>query len=204
MKERPILFSGPMVRAILERRKTQTRRIVKPDIANFLEDGWGPEERMYETRDGDIVPARTLCPYGVPGDRLWVRETFAEVQPYYGPSDEIPDWVNYKYRADFDDFEADPLQFGPNKWRPSIFMPHAASRILLEITNVRVERLQDITEEDAIAEGVEPVEWGEDMGGMPGDFTSYVEGFKDVWQSINGSEFCMENPWVWVIEFKRI
>lgn len=215
MKERPILFSGPMVRAILEGRKTMTRRVVKNSINELHLRGnpvqilanWGLS-RLISFSNGmaefnvqcdvdDYFTEKTKCPYGILGDRLWGRETFFICQD--GPI----------YRADF---IGDHTKIAPNggtfiesvKWKPSIFMPRSASRILLEITNVRVERLQDITEEDAIAEGVEPVEWGEDMGGMPGDFTSYVEGFKDVWQSINGPDSWEQNPWVWVIEFKKI
>lgn len=199
MKERPIIFSAPMVQAILEGRKTQTRRIVKPDIANFLEDGWGPSERMYETRDGDIIPAASLCPYGKPGDRLWVRETWQPGARDIG----MPE---YAYRADGE-------VWYDGRWRASIHMPRVASRILLEITDIRVERLHEITEEDAIRECAE---YGyidiEGKLAMPDEETerllggcgSYRQGFIHLWQSIHGPESLSENPWVWVIAFKKI
>lgn len=206
MKERPIIFSAPMVQAILEGRKTQTRRIVKTDIANFLEDGWEPQERMYETRDGDIVPAHTLCPYGQPGDRLWVRETWAEFSG-------IEPKVTYVYRADglYDTPAKEHLC--DNRWRPSIHMPRAASRILLEITDVRVERLQEITERDAKREGAEYgyfdvdgkfVSFDEETVRRLNQYGSYRRGFLHIWKSIHSTESWNRNPWVWVITFKRI
>lgn len=180
-----------MVRAILEGRKTQTRRIVKPDIANFLEDGWEPKERMYETRDGDIVPAHTLCPYGQPGDRLWVRETWQ-------PNTMKTGWPYY-YRATDDDVVSPP-------WKSPLFMPRAASRILLEITDVRVERLREITHEDAMAEGFEltgwrPTYYDPDSGG---EARTPQDNFAEMWEKIHGSESWWQNPWVWAITFKRI
>ena len=196
MKERPILFSGPMVRAILEGRKTMTRRVVKPDIANFLEDGWEPEKRMYETRNGDIVPASSICPHGVPGDMLWVRETWSQVVT------NIPRDYGFLYRADFS-ADADPSQWG-SKWRPSIFMPRDASRILLEITNVRVERLQDITEEDCVREGAAIMTSEEVAAFHLGSTQNAIDSFRNVWEGINGPDSWEQNPWVWVIEFKKL
>lgn len=198
MKERPIIFSAPMVRAILEGRKTQTRRIVKPNIANFLEDGWGPSERMYETRDGDIIPAASLCPFGQPGDRLWVRETWQ-------PNTMKTGWPYY-YRATDDDVVSPP-------WKSPLFMPRAASRILLEITDARVERLRDITESDAKQEAAEYgyfdvegkfVQPDKETERLLGECGSYRQGFLHLWQSIHGPESWIENPWVWVITFKKI
>lgn len=199
MKERPIIFSGPMVRAILEGRKTQTRRIVKGCIAAFLEDGWSADQRMYETKEGDIVPAKNLCPYGQPGDRLWVRETWAEFSG-------IEPKVTYVYRADglYDTPAKEHLC--DNRWRPSIHMPRAASRILLEITDVRVERLREITEDDAMSEGVlrkSPVYWQSYLGDNRNTLSSR-DSFWTLWSSIHGPESWSENPWVWVITFKRI
>jgi len=205
MKERPILFSGPMVRAILEGRKTQTRRLVKPAIVAELEGGWGTYNQVCEMRDGGIVP----CPYGVPGDRLWVRETFTQTQ-----------FGNYVYRADAKDDKGqrwhsievgDPS--GEVKWRPSIFMPRAASRILLEITDVRVERLQSITEIDAKSEGAKVgyfdiegkfVSADEDTEIKLGRCGCFLSGFENIWININGPESWEKNPWVWVIEFKKV
>jgi hypothetical protein len=169
MKERPILFSGPMVRAILEGRKTITRRVLK------LQDYDGGN--CYETRDGILRDILSLCPYGIPGDRLWVRETWADPC-----GKRIP-----VYRAD----EATAYQ--NVKWRPSIFMPRWASRITLEITRVRVERLQDITEKDAISEGV-----------LSSDYDkTYRYAFSVLWDSINGPKYpWSDNPWVWVIDLR--
>lgn len=141
MKERPILFSGEMVRAILEGRKTQTRRVIKPqpDSARnsvFVKSG-------FETKHGYEIK----CPYGQPGDRLWVRETWGlwDTDPKDGP-----ERAKIFYRAT--DENRRDLRY--QRWRPSIHMPRWASRINLEITNIRIERVQDITEEDAKAEGL--------------------------------------------------
>lgn len=198
MKERPILFSGPMVRAILEGRKTQTRRIVKPqpddnglwfmrnaplDWREDIHGDWNPWKG--ETPNGDTWNGSVKC---WPGDRLWVRETFGKI--HYEGVDEHP---TYFYRADETDAEADALI----KWRPSIHMPRAASRITLEVVSVRVERLQDIREDDARAEGV-----GE--GPQEGWVTGPVVAFADLWDSINGQDAWLANPWVWVVEFKRV
>ena len=181
MKERPILFSGAMVRAILEGRKTVTRRVVKPqpDFLGSMTDPTTPFKTLGAGLHGQIV-----CPYGKPGDRLWVRETFA----VYG--DEKMAAIHY--RADR------PHHVGQKGmgYKPSIHMPRWASRILLEITAVRVERLQDINRGDAMAEGCpfpnmaagpDPRQW-----------------FAELWQEINGAESWAANPWVWVVEFNRV
>lgn len=193
MKERPILFSGEMVRAILEGRKTQTRRILKPNSDS---------------------PFQTKCPYGQPGDRLWVRETWA-VRPDYDrlPPSQCGDegmWWRASLSLCPDGYEA-----CHGKWRPSIHMPRWASRITLEITSVRVERLQDISEEDAVKEGIEPVYFEKNFDkkaikAYKHYFDSSYAGadaigsFRSLWQSINGAESWDANPWVWVIEFKRV
>ena len=196
MKEHPILFSAPMVRAILEGRKTQTRRIIKPQPDRVI--GGFPAVDDF----GELQPIRR--PYGKPGDRLWVRETwvFTDYDFNHMPNE-------YAYRADY--AETDSLLW---KWKPSIHMPRAASRILLEVVNVRVERLRDISEADAIAEGVEVT--GRNIYGNPiykdysgeslrGDgWSSAQRSFQSLWQSINGPESWEQNPWVWVVEFKRI
>lgn len=175
MAERPILFSGEMVLAILDGRKTMTRRVVKPQPE--------PDTDCPHHVGTGIERKARICPYGKPGDRLWVRETFCS----------FPDG-NIFYRADND--ERAPMK----GWKPSIFMPRALSRITLEIKNVRVERLQDISENDAKAEGTD----GERYLGQGFDHCVYREAFRTLWESINGPGSWESNPWVWVVEFKQI
>jgi hypothetical protein len=202
VKERPILFSGPMVRAIIEGRKTQTRRIVKPqpvptkDLCHdeechdcgdqcFVEDGRVRKDRHFGS---SVVP----CPYGAPGERLWVRETR---------------YVNGRYAA-----TDEPLY--PNEGKvPSIFMPRYACRLILEITGVRVERLNEISEDDAQAEGVErpilkegPIVEVFGMTFPSHPYTGdYVDSFHRLWDKINGKAHPWEsNPWVWVVEFRPL
>jgi hypothetical protein len=195
MKERPILFSAPMVRAILEGRKTMTRRVIKPHPTLFNgragghDCGWPIDER------GRLV----ACPYGQPGDRLWVRETFQTLEDFAAKD------ATY-YRADGKKITAlvdgDKYDLS-HKWRPSIFMPRALSRITLEITSVRVERVQDISEADAIAEGC--IASNDDL--TDGYFDIPARSFfEDLWDSINAKlgYGWDANPWVWVVEFKRV
>lgn len=194
MKDRPILFSGPMICSLFEDRKTMTRRAVKGMALDWITSGFTPEFVA--------DPANHLCPYGIPGDRLWVRETFA---PGIGPNG-----IVYRATLEKDGYPYEPL--APDEkitWKPSIFMPRWASRITLEITNVRVEWLNDISEEDAKNEGIEQI------GGL---WKNYLpEGvlgwtaiddprasFRTLWESINGPGSWDANPWVWVVEFKRI
>lgn len=191
MKEHPVLFSGPMVRAILEGRKTQTRRVIKPEPTHFnyfkVPANGGDLRQWPITPHGDNID----CPYGSRGDRLWVKETWRvfggreyEYQQHH-PS--------VQYRAnEFADFEQ-------KVWRPSIFMPRWASRIILEITDVRCERLQDISEEDAIAEGCEPI-------GNENNLDRYRSGYMHLWNSINASRgFGWDtNPFVWCLTFRRV
>jgi hypothetical protein len=191
VKEHPILFSAPMVRAILEGRKTMTRRVVSPRIVNNWDGprGQGDIDAGYpfvETRDGPYVSAIKICPYGQPGDRLWVRETFC---PTAGEC-EIP----AIYRASYEEEHL----FEPY-WKPSIFMPRALSRILLEVTSVRVERVQDITRVDAMAEGIEDKS-------IDGLWMSPESRFAELWDSINAKRgYGWDvNPWVWGIEFRRV
>lgn len=218
-KERPILFNAAMVRAILNGHKTQTRRVMKaqpePTPADYTgQPGhWFPcrlvQSMVHVERDlkkQNWGLAGTCCPYGDIGDRLWVRETFQgplvdqqemEKDPTY-----FKDMERYKtpehcaYRASGDsceyvDQDGDLIQ----RWKPSIHMPRWASRITLEIVSVRVERLQDISNEDAVAEGI----------GTPLDIRyAALDEFKPLWESINGAGSWAANPWVWVIEFKRL
>ena len=212
-KERPILFSGPMVRAILEGRKTVTRRVMKHQphedasvtvekynaavVDRHGEEQPGPEVFGAWWSDGE---RGCVCPYGQPGDRLWVRENFGEIYDYCDHP-EMPGcpsefWhIEWKYRADGE------LEMGSQDgvftgWKPSIHMPRIASRILLEVTDVRVERLQDISDADALAEGCSH----KDM--RHGDRLASV--FARLWESINGAGSWGANPWVWVVEFRRI
>lgn len=191
MTEKPILFNGEMVRQILNGRKTQTRRIIKPQPNEFGLSMW-PDGSRWLTVEG--YPAK--CPYGQPGDKLWVKETFCDGRglDIARPEDGItstgapaPQWI---YRAD----EKFQLPNGTH-WKPSIFMPRDASRITLEITKIRVERLQDISEEDAKAEGID---WRD------GDLCKPQTRYKQLWESINGLDSWKENPWVWCISFRRI
>lgn len=198
MKERPILFSGPMVRAILAGTKTQTRRVVKERHIDAA-----PPVHFFQY-------LRENCPYGQPGDRLWVREAwhFQQGGPIYDAAGCVEDSMDDELS-----FRADRPNDRLTKWRPSIHMPRWASRILLEITAVRVERLHDITEADAQAEGVERVVVGsgwrrycdpdsEEVGVPPcGDAR---RSFRSLWKYINGTESWNDNPWVWVVEFKRV
>ncbi|MDW5499902.1 hypothetical protein R6Y99_08885 [Pseudomonas lundensis] len=196
MKERPVIFNGEMVRAILDGRKTQTRRPIKFPL---LDKNMGCElsgnELAGEVRAGNY----SNVPFGQVGDRLWVREA------YQGPLFEFDQMGTYledtskferpefcEYRADGgktpEYYDADDnLRFG---WKPSIHMPRWASRITLEITGVRVERLQEISETDAIAEG--------------GTEHFNIDWFGPLWASIYGVDSWNANPWVWVIEFKRV
>ena len=182
MKERPILFSAPMVRAILEGRKTKTRRKVKRNAAGRVELAG----KQWHIEDENAVLA---CPYGQVGSHLWVKETF---KPNCYVSHE------YIYRAT----ETDPLRYtGP--WKPSIFMPRWASRINLGIVDVRIERLQDISDADVEAEGTPFLPGHEqDGGGFPA--VSRWWQYQHLWESINGKGSWATNPFVWVIEFRKI
>ncbi|ANJ37950.1 hypothetical protein ACRWTT_15460 [Escherichia coli] len=186
VKERGMIFNDEMVRAILGGNKTQTRRIV--------------EEKFY----GRAVAAELLakhCPYGQPGDRIWVRETYR----VHGKATDVATLV---YRASVRNSWTEQTHRVPvevcnkpvsEKWTPSIHMPRWASRILLEITDVRVERLRDMSEADAKAEGASPA-----MYKITPPEAVYRVGFGDIWRSIYGQDNWLSNPWVWVIEFKRI
>lgn len=207
MKERPILFSAPMVRAILAGMKTQTRRVIKPPR--------GYEMPCDPLDDGDIAELLAVCPYGQPGDRLWVRETWGVVSGAWDEAgDRIP-WIPDRpamavrelpfgrgYYSGHAIYAADgPFEWAGDDdgggeprsaWKPSIHMPRSASRITLKVTDVRVERLHEIIEADAVAEGAS----------TPGPFAVYH--FMDLWSSINGAKSWNANPWVWVVSFRRL
>lgn len=211
-RERPILFTGEMVRAILDDTKTQTRRIarVKPVSFGWRVEGRGGAFSEWGEHIKDPMCARALCPYGQPGDQLWVKETFwpdnqtyldqYKAEPWLGePS---PDGAEVYYRAS----EKNPEIFP--RWRPSIFMPRWASRIQLLITSIRIEFLIRISPGDAIAEGIERFSshgrtyyrlshWENGLG-----CADPVEVYRRLWESINGAGSWAKNPWVWVIEFR--
>jgi hypothetical protein len=199
-REKPILFSSPMVKAILDGRKTQTRRIMKPQPEHFEQyphwrwttpqlrkDGLGPFAIDSGDRPG-------IFGKYVPGETLWVRETWGP-RTEQGKPVESRHYV--KYRADFidDSPPADGMDWHTyeDKWRPSIFMPRWASRITLELTDVHVERLQDISEDDAKREGV------------PASLMASTHriGFFNLWTSIHGCNADESNPWVWVLSFRN-
>lgn len=257
MRERPILFSSPMVRAILDGRKTQTRRIVKPQPPAICETVYAPYKNEPNNFIGLNADAQQIwfgsCPYGQPGDRLWVREnwkigawdeTLQSVACDYIADGFIRDeWIQVKDaekkpkpgsifapRTTFERLQQQSLtdakqagivpdENGRVKWekscspcriRPSIHMPRWASRILLEIVSVRVERLQEISREDAAAEGICHMAETNDKSIHPDGCTVIQrhywpeQNYQRLWESINGPGSCDANPWVWVIEFKRV
>lgn len=196
LKERPILFSAPMVRAILDGRKTQTRRALKfpkwADSDGGVEfSGMNDGPAMLCTDTGCFADVR--WPYGAVGDRLWVRETWREREP-------DQDGNAVEFRADRPEYKTrndDPCSI---PWRPSIYMPRAMSRITLENAGVRVERLQDISVSDARAEGF-PADHEE----MADRHEAYpIAWYCNLWESINGADSWAANQWVWVVEFKRV
>lgn len=222
MKAKPILFSTPMVEALLEDRKTQTRRAVRPLSYIDFPAAWKIQNEKGDKLDHhpkcSSVPGHhplsgpaflcdckavenewirqkiESCPFGEVGDLLWVRETFAIASNTQEAKLRNP----YIYRADGDAFI---------NWKPSIFMPKDASRITLEITNIRVERLQDISQEDAKAEGVEPfdIDYDNYSNAHKIDFgknPTFRGGYIKIWEDINGERSWDKNPFVWVIEFK--
>ncbi|EOH6248279.1 morphogenetic protein [Klebsiella pneumoniae] len=191
MKERGMIFNGEMVRAILDGRKTQTRRPVKfPVLDKNLGCELAGNELAGELSAGNYLNSA----FGKPGDRIWVRETWARYNIDQNSHD-------IAYRATT---PADWPEEG--RWRPSIHMPRWASRILLEITDVRAERLNAISQENAQAEGMELTGWrptysDPDSGG---EVMTPYDNFAELWSSIYGDESWKANPWVWVIEFKRV
>ena len=231
MKERPILFSAPMVLANLAGRKSMTRRVIKNQPSEICGEYYFHHRgKQYKTgcvdprQDGSTIypleMSRFLltCPYGVPGDLLWVRDTFN-----WSADDELLPGENHKecperggYHADNVVWAADGVrehpEWGKALWRPSIHMPRWASRSLYDVLEVRVERLQDITEADAIAEGVELVDH---VNGEPlyrdyfedGYAWSAVESYKTLWQHLHGFKgpnAWDRNPWVWVVRYAPV
>ena len=210
MKERPILFSAPMVRAILEGRKTQTRRAVKGVALSWLNDGFTPQF-VSDYKNG-------LSPYGQVGDRLWVREScwiwgvwlkngFTKSGRQKWRFKAVGKQVTFEHPDKLSIAQRDGL--GLTGWvrRPSIHLPRWASRITLEITGVRVERLQDISEADCIEEGIDEKLCAEFTTKAPSRFDlklAAIHAYAGLWESINGPESWAENPWVWVVEFKRV
>jgi hypothetical protein len=228
MKEKPILFSGPMIRAILENRKTQTRRIIKPQPLHIV---WFEHQKGWCAKIAENQYAMKVCPYGKISDRLWVRETFVvengggeycieaptDGSPFHkttvsdgegGEQEAIeiphfratePDAAIYSWACmEGDcDHDGDEDECNKTRWKPAIHMPRWASRIDLEVVKVRVERLQDISRGDAWAEGIIPESGvGSSVGPVPQ--------YEKLWESINGEGSWNANPFVWVIEFKRL
>lgn len=235
MKEHPILFSADMVRAILDGRKTQTRRIVKPqphDDPNPVRMMTGErrsirvgrsehvlsDDRMF--LDGNADELNTLlatCPYGHPGDRLWVKETHRRVGwlvayradggcgAWMDDGDGGRIWVKHGWINGLSNRDGEYWGEGAygDSWKPPIHMPRWASRIDLEITDVRVQRVQDISEEDAISEGCEEDRYR--SGHEPGTIETAVIAYQRLWDRINGKTFpWANNPWAWAVTFKRI
>jgi hypothetical protein len=228
VKSRPILFSGPMVRAILEGRKTATRRVVKPQPEHgVMPCHYSPTGWAYMAAGQEGCTCRPIpCKQGTIGDRLWVRETWKyadwteDGEPFIGyaadgavsewPPTPSPGWEDRVYdewaALSSPENRAIDGKSADRKWRPSIFMPAWASRITLEITGVKVEWLQDITDDDAIAEGMDgrysctdPTRKA-DKHNVPASVQ-----FACLWNEINGPKYPWKsNPWVWCISFRRI
>lgn len=243
MKEIPMLFSTPMVQALLDGRKTMTRRLKGLELINMETDKWTPIEVdspfkptdiFWFEGDGERIAVR--CPYGQPGDLIYVRETWgvgSRPDPFVGSVD------GFEYKADemfIDEVESLPIypceafdfgNYDKKGWRPSIHMPKIAARLWLQVTDIRVKRLQDISEEDAKAEGVKPAhcdsnekcpsslcrekcsaigEWWNYLEPNGEGFPAFSakESFETLWQSIDGPESWAANPWVWCISFNVI
>jgi hypothetical protein len=203
MKERPILFSAPMVRALLAGTKTQTRRVVKPAPQMITENTITTWDGPPTALQYQLERMGKGCPYGQPGDRLWVRESLflskETDRHHYSATGLIGSAVDYEA-------EPPPSVGLPARSIPSIHMPRWASRITLEITSVRVERLQDISFADAAAEGLHYT--SERLDRWSADGSSWVatpqNAYRALWQDINGPDSWAANPWVWVVEFRRL
>lgn len=213
MKQIPILFSTRMVQAILDGRKTMTRRVVKPQPNTQLHD---VKMGYWSEYPEDLKQPYIKCRYGEVGDVLWVRETFVEglemndSEEFVWDEDGQPkEKTWYKADNDIDYWWCDGVRENV-PWKPSIHMPKAAARIWLQVTDVRVERLHQITEEDAVAEGIERVPSVpfiiryRDYIGSAESFESPIDSFGSLWESINGAGSWGANPWVWVVIFRRI
>ncbi|HHR3950772.1 TPA: hypothetical protein ACS5Z2_002341 [Salmonella enterica] len=214
MKEHGVIFNDEMVRAILDGRKTQTRRIMKPQPADDVARGAFPNKdaigwiSSLNHKFGSTTAH--FCPYGNPGDRIWVRETFrvhsraTDVATLVYRASVRNSWTEQTHRVPVAVCNKPAT---PEKWTPSIHMPRWARRILLEITDVRVERLNAISENDAQAEGVAQLRggfWKHYQPSWTQHQLSARGSFVTLWKSIYGDESWYSNPWVWVIEFKRI
>lgn len=223
MTQRGMIFNGEMVRAILDGRKTQTRRIMKiqPEHSGFglrrvIDSKNGSDDGKYFWSLSDACGLKIrsksfTCPFGSVGDRIWVREAFrvhsraTEVATLVYKASERNSWTEQTNRVPVSVCNKPAT---PEKWTPSLYMPRWASRLLLEITDVRVERLNAISEEDARAEGIIDggcLNCGEpEPCGCANPEPDATDAFAYLWQSIYGSDSWNANPWVWVIEFKRV
>ena len=208
MKDRPILFSGEMVRAILDGRKTQTRRVMKPEPRRLGGEWlWDHKGMVYGLPSGGkwdhMLSIQKMCPFGQPGEVLWVRETWKTSKTYdpFSPS-QIDSGAAVKWMADGSSRLNGPENWG--KTRVSIHMPRWASRINLEITGIRCERLNDISEKDAFDEGTGVVDREGVMQHAGGHPSYSIGAFKTLWESINGPGSWDVNPFVWVVEFKKL
>lgn len=202
MKERPILFNAAMVRALMDGRKTQTRRIAKVETCDTRPLGGAS---VFITPSGFYVPRTpqdhvSYCPYGQSGDKLWVREAWRTTGDD-GRCNDMPPRDLQPHQVWYEADGVAAISEFVGKYRPPMFMPRWASRIMLEITSVLVERVQDISEDDAKAEGAAPSIVGTDL-----EHLKYRAGFQSLWDSINAKRgFGWEtNPWLWVIKFKRV
>jgi hypothetical protein len=216
MRERPISFSAPMVRALLVGAKTQARCVIRPQPSgSFLGLLKRPlrnkQESLvlrawFQAGSGEHHSREVTCPYGQPGDRLWVREFFCGDGAHdHLPPSELPPTYAIRYEAD--GFVRAGLGEADGKRRPPTVMLRRLSRITLELTGMRVERLQDISEADAIAEGIERHRgnwrcYTDANAGVACRFP--VNSYRTLWESINGAGSWDANPWVWVLEFKRL
>lgn len=211
MKEKPILFNTEMVKAVLEGRKTQTRRVIK-NACDIIQD-WDDKDKSYgpyfEDKYGDHHKTVEVCPYGQIGDKLWVRETFTH---YRGFGEDVKPGAPIIYKADKDNCGQYPaivdgkdcLVSQKMLWNASIFMPKSACRIWMEITDIRVERVRDITPEEITKEGVVSDITNPAMGKRHLNRLKIL--WTNLWNSINEKRgYSWEsNPWVWVVEFKRV
>lgn len=228
-REHPILFSAPMIRALLDGSKTQTRRICKsqPYSNGFHFDGHDilchndylpPSAMLMDYREGGEIYTTSdmegwgfCCPYGQPGDKLWVRETFIHIDDEGDKFDGMGSQTYYAASGNFED-NTRWLRERGLKWKPSIHMPRAASRILLEVVSVRVEQLQEISEADALAEGIDTDRMLERQdsydiicaGTSAAGRATPQSMFGELWESINGAGSWDANLFVWVVEFKRV
>lgn len=238
MAERPIVFSGPMVRALLARRKTQTRRLVKGGPVNVVpfigQDNLPTHEFGLCLTHERVINKHVRCPFGVPGDNLWVKETWSDVNLEGGPGIayradghvadlmDVEDLLNPDGSFNYDDpilaFGANGLRFdiwsadlisgAEGNWRSSLHQPRWLSRLRLAVTSIRVERVQDISAEDAKSEGLlwDPVleAWtAVDQPSWP-RFTDPARAYAGLWNDLHGADSWNANPWVWVVTFEVV